>query len=307
MHDDAAVEGWFGGEPWPPGSGHPRPLNRDFYITLRQDLRRMRAAEHQRLDLLRGHAVELEAGDAVLLRLADGPQIVNAWAYNTHDCDERLWVQDMCLIEGVFLTRYSRLWGEMPRYRPLLTMVEDTVTPQRCGDPVGGQHHFLFGGGGTPANWRAGGGAPGVRTTYEQFVDVLDERGVPRELLTDNVCLFQKTAIDAAAQDFVVLPSDAVAGDLVTLFAEIDVTLVLALSPYVDGARTPAEIGDPRPRAVELQIFKEVATPLGWPYPGMPYPDLSLYLDDRGQRSHEPAPTDPRAYAREARWQTAER
>ena len=101
-------------------------------------------------------------------------------------------------------------------------------------------------------------------------------------------------AVDGPTQQFQIYPSDARAGDRVTLFAEIDLMVLLALSPYIDGSRSPAEIGDPQPRAVKITVRERVAEPLGWPYPGVPYPDLSLYEDSEGHRVDEPVPTPGR-------------
>ena len=217
-----------------------------FYQRVRARLASGVHAATAKLDTRGPHIVDLRPGEVLIIRLLDGPQIVNLFAFNTHDPDERLWVQDMALTEGLFLSRYSRLWGEMARYRPLLTVVEDTVVTQPSGNPPEGKHHFIFGGSGTPADWRYAGGAPGVMTTYEQFSAALALRDLPAMLLKDNVCLFQKVAISATSQRFTILPSDAVKRDYVALFSELDVTVLLALSPYNDGSRSPAELGDGR-------------------------------------------------------------
>jgi len=275
----------------PPGSAHAREFDKPFYEGLRGRLAEARIRAAPTLREPGAHAHDVQAGEAMIIRLPEGAQIVNLFVFNSADPDERLWVQDMALTEGVFLTRYSRLWGEMARYRPLMTMIEDSVTPIRLGPSPGGRHHFIFGGSGTPADWRYAGGPPDVLTTWEQFAAALAERGLPASLLKDNVCLFQKVGIDGPTQRFEILPSDAVTGDFVTLFAEIDVTVLLALSPYVDGSRPAHRLTGVSVRPVEVSITDRLAEPLGWPYPGYPYPDLSLYLDENGVRSAEPVPT----------------
>jgi hypothetical protein len=74
----------------------------------------------------------------------------------------------------------------------------------------------------------------------------------------------------------------------VTLFAEMNLVVMLALSPFVDGS---PPVAAPQPRAVEVSVCQQVAEPLGWPYPNMGYPDLDLYLDNAGVRSDEPVAT----------------
>ena len=296
MHSETTAEDWYGGVRWPPTALHPRPLKKSFYAALREAIGKAAPAYESDVPADGGLAIDMRAGQMLTIRLLEGPQIVNLWAFNTNDTDERLWVQDMCLIEGIYLTRYSRLWGEMARFRPLLTVIEDTVSPVRGRGHPSVPHHFVFGGGGTPENWRRGGGNEGIATTWEQFARLADGYGIPAHRINDNVCFFQKTAVEPETQRFVILPSDAMAGDLVALFAELDVTVFLVLSPYVDGSKTPADLRGTRPRPVGVQVSEVLATPLRWPYPGMPYPDLSLYLDAEGARDDKPGPTPLEAY-----------
>lgn len=143
---------------------------------------------------------------------------------------------------------------------------------------MSGRHHAVFGGSGTPADWHFGNGPARVMTTWEQFVSILKRRGLDPNLLKDNACLFQKTAIDAHSQRLEILPSDAVRGDYVDFFAEVDLLVLIALSPYIDGSRPATDLGGVQPRAIEVQVTEGIRDPLPWPYPGIPYPDLSLYL-----------------------------
>ena len=278
-------------ELYPPNSAHPRPFQRSFYQSITDQLKLAEFRSTRTLDETGALCAELAAGELLTLELAEGAQIVNLFAFNTYDPDERIWTQDMCLIEGIYLTRFNRLWGTMARYRPLLTFVEDTVAA-RTGE---GRHHFLFGGFETPSDWLLQGGKQGVKSTWEQFSDALEARSLKPSLLDKgHISLFQRMEVDGPSQQFRIYPSDARRGDRVTLFAEIDLNILLVLSPYIDGSRSPAEIGDPSPRAVKIAVSHPVAAPLGWPYPGVPYPDLSLYEDSHGRRSDRPVPTPGR-------------
>jgi uncharacterized protein YcgI (DUF1989 family) len=245
-------------------------------------------AASQTLDDLSGLTVDVPAGSALSVYLLEGPQIVNAFAFNPDDPDERIWHESV-IREGVFLRKHTRVWGTMARYRPLLAVLDDTVTADP-GLPAG-QHHPHYGGSGTPADWRHAGGAEGVPTTWEQFSGLLRARDVPVTILNENLCLFQKSIIDPDRQRIEILPSDAVAGDRISLFAEIDLCVLVALSPYVDGSRAASEPGAPKPRAIRLEVTAKIADPLPWPYPGISYPDLSRYLDESGTRTTEPVPT----------------
>lgn len=264
---------------------HNRQLDHDFYEGIRCHYGTLGSP-----DLLTqishdtGTIVSLVAGDIATIKLESGPQIVNLFIFNSHDPDERLWAQFSSVIEGAFLRRYSRLWSTMAKCRPMATVIEDTVAPTSEYGTAIGKHHFLFGGSETPADWRAGGGPIGIKSTWERLVDALETSGWDAGILTDCVCLFQKTAIDPQTQRLQIFPSDAKAGDRLVLFAELDINLVFALSPYRDGSRSAAEL-DGSVDEVTVSVHRNVAEPLGWPYKGISYPDLGLYEDASGSRS----------------------
>jgi uncharacterized protein YcgI (DUF1989 family) len=273
------------------GTQHPRPFDAAFYRAARAELATARPRDVHAFAEPGAFTIDVAAGAVVSIRLAAGPQIVNLFAYNTHDPDERLWAHETLLVEGMFLGRYSRLWGTMARFRPLLAILEDTVTTRPAPGAGAAKHHVIHGGSGTPADWHWASGPADRLTTWEQLTAGLSQRGLPPELLKDNACLFEKAHLDPHSQRLRMLASDAVTGDAVTLFAEIDVTLVLALSPYVDGSRAPSQLESLLPRRIEILEYGPLVEPLGWPYPGMGYPDLSLYLGPDGSRSADPQPT----------------
>ncbi|MGE0219554.1 DUF1989 domain-containing protein [Mycolicibacterium sp.] len=266
----------------------PTPIDRAFYERAIDALDGVATRSTTILDHLDGAAIDVRAGEALSLELLDGPQIVNLFAFNRDDPDERIWHQTV-LREGLWMGRLTRVYGTMARSRPLLTVLRDTV----AADPRKpfGQHHIYFGGSGTPAEWHFAGGPPGVRTTWEQFAAALATRSIDPAILIENICFFQKSTIEPNAQRIQILPSDAVAGDVVTLFAEIDLVVLLALSPYIDGTRPASAPGLPRPRPVEVRVSEKIAEPLGWPHPDISYPDMTRYLDERGVRTHEVVPT----------------
>ena len=233
--------------------------------------------------------MSVRAGSAIAFELLEGPQIVNVFMWNPSDPDERYWAEESMLIEGSNIQRYTRLWGTMARFRPLVTVIEDTVITMRRVDQPRAFHHFAHGGSGTPADWAARGGRAGVASSWERLTAAMAQAELQPALLTENVSLFQKTAIEPVAQTITILPSDAMAGDRVIWFAEIDLSLAVALSPY--GGGIPIDQLDGTTRPVRVTVQEGVAEPLSWPYDGVPYPDLALYEDADGRRDRAVEPT----------------
>jgi uncharacterized protein YcgI (DUF1989 family) len=171
-----------------------------------------------------GAAIDVDAGSLLSLELCEDAQTVDLFAFNRDDPYERIWHQSL-VSESVFLTPPARLWGTLPRYRPLLTLVSASLTER---------HHVVLGG----------------TESAGRLAALMESRGVPGHLLTQNVSLFQHSGIDRERQALEVLPSLAEAGDAVTFFAEIDLCVLVV------------------PRRGELRIAESrpVADPLGWPF-----------------------------------------
>jgi uncharacterized protein YcgI (DUF1989 family) len=271
---------------------HERPLNREFYRTARAGyLAGPEPRERLALSTETGVCIDVSAGEIVGVELVDGPQVVNLFAFNAKDSDERLWAHNTSSVEGAFLRRYSRVWSTMARFRPMLTVIDDTVVTQPTVGAVAGKHHFVIGGFGTRADWLTAGGSSDVASTWERFVAALATRDLDPHLLKDDICLFQKTAVDPRSQVLKRLPSDATAGDRVVFFVEFDLLLVFALSPYCDGAVSVDQVRNDTVRRVDFLRFGFGPTPLPWPYEDVPYPDMSLYLDEDGRRTDRPEAT----------------
>ena len=124
----------------------PKPIDTQFYADLIAKAADWIPRSTQVLSDLRGLACEVRSGEVLQLQLLDGAQIVHLFMFNPEDPDERFWAQTSFATEGLFLSRYSRLWGTMARNRPMLTMLADTVTPPRRADWVYGSHHPICSG-----------------------------------------------------------------------------------------------------------------------------------------------------------------
>ena len=260
---------------------HRRPLNRAFYDAIGDGLASGRAPLRSRSLPPEGLVEHLGAGDVVTIRVVRAAQIVHLFAWNPDDPDERIWPHETSGMENAFLRRHSRIWGMMARFRPLLTVVEDTVAGTEL--PVG-SHHFVLGGFEVPQAWRTAGGDAAIPTSWDRFETLLRGVHVDPAIHRDHVSLFQKMVIEEATQRFLNAPSDARGGDRVSLYAELDLAVALVPSPYRGGGIEPTRLdGSVEPVVVEVRASG--VRPLPWPYTGVPYPDITAYVDTEGRRT----------------------
>jgi uncharacterized protein YcgI (DUF1989 family) len=260
---------------------HRRPFDAPFYDAIAIGLASVRTSLRSRSLPPEGLIERLSAGDVVTVRLVRAPQIVHVFAWNPDDPDERIWPHETSGMENAFLRRHSRIWGMMARFRPLLTVVEDTVVAAET--PVG-SHHFVLGGFEVPQAWRMAGGSQAVPSSWERFEILLRESGLNTKIHRDHVSLFQKMVVDPATQRFFNAPSDARGGDRVSLYAEVDLAVALVPSPYRGGGIEP-DCLDGSVEPVVIEVRASGVRPIGWPYPGVPYPDITPYVDAQGRRT----------------------
>ena len=230
-----------------------------------------------------GIVVRLAASDVIRLTILDQAQVVHLYAWNVDDPDERIWTNETSSKENAFLVVDHRIWGTMARFRALLTVVEESVNA-RTEDRTGqGRHHFVLGGAETPLAWKAGGGDPGVPSAWDCFRALLESEGISPALYRDHVSLFQRVRVDVETQRFDVLPSEARANDMISLFAEIPLAVALVPSSYRGGGTDSRDLDGTVHRVRWAVAHVDVPAP-GWPYPGVPYPDLAPYVDATGRR-----------------------
>jgi uncharacterized protein len=264
---------------------HRRPFDKATYDAVRAALANEPVVRASGKLEPAGVIINLDPSDVLIIRLADDAQIVHLHAWNRDDPDERIWTNETSSKENAFLVRDHRVWSTMAHFRPLLTVVTDSLSDRRdAGDPVS-PHHFVLGGSETPFAWRATGGDAAIPTVWDRFRGLLNSCQVDPSTYRDHISLFQRINVEVDTQRFDVVPSQARCGDEVGLFAEIPLGVALVPCPSREGGH-PASALDGLTRDVRWDVVQVDVQAPGWPYPRVPYPDLSPYLDPRtGTRS----------------------
>lgn len=214
-------------------------FNRDFYEGLVEGRASWSTSSTSVVEVEDGGAaIVVPAGSVLRVTCLAGPQISDVCVWNANDPSERLWNDQTLNHEGIHLTTMNRLWGNMPHFRPLMTIVADTVVSQPT--RTLSRHHCILAAHCNPHNWYWTFGED-VSHPFVQFncwtnlAKAIQPFGLGPEALHDNLNLFQKIGYDSKTGRGFMEPSDAKKGDYVEFFAEIDVLVALTICPSGSG------------------------------------------------------------------------
>lgn len=210
-----------------------------------------------------GRAFPVREGHSARIICAEGPQIADVDVFNAGDPREHLWANQTLNREGAHLTTFSRLWSNMPRFRPLMTIIEDTV--QTVPTNPGARHHIILGAHCNPYYWLITTGRPDRPSCYSNLVGAIASFGLGSEYVHDNLNLFQKTRIDPETSRYVTEGSDARAGDYVEFYAEMNVLMAISACPVGSG-RFARETGTSDTMPLLVEIYETSVEPLRFDY-----------------------------------------
>jgi uncharacterized protein YcgI (DUF1989 family) len=210
-----------------------------------------------------GRAVNVPKGAIMRLTCPEGAQVADVCVFNADDPTERLWANQTLNREGAYVSRGSRLWGTMPRFRPLATIIRDTVRDRQSDDVP---HHIVLGAHCNPWMWLLATGKDDHPNCYRHLTQAVDEAGIDRALIHDNVNFFQKTRIDPMSHQYVTQEPDVVPGDYVELYAEIALVFAVSVCPMGSG-RYRAESGQRDPKPLRAEVFATAIRPPEFRYP----------------------------------------
>jgi uncharacterized protein YcgI (DUF1989 family) len=242
------------------------PLDKPFYENLRDKRETFALVERFIIPKESGKACLVRRGQVARVIAVEGPQIADIDFFNADNPVEHLWANQTLNREGMHLTRFSRLWSNMPWFRPLMTIIEDTV--ENAPVPPGGRHHHIFGAHCNPYFWLLALGKTGHPSCYENLVTAIAPFGLKPEAVHDNLNLFQKTRIDLDTDRRTTLPSDVRVGDYVDFFAEMNVLMAISACPVGSGLFA-VETGNADTRPLGVEIYETGVDPLPFTYTPM--------------------------------------
>lgn len=213
----------------------------------------------------RGRAFVVKRGQSARIVCIDGPQIADVCFWNANDYTEHFWNDQTLNREGSHLTTYSRIWSNMPKFRPMMTVIEDTV--ENVPTHPGSAHHFVWGAHCNPYYWYYALRDPAhpYVTKYNCHYNLcraVAPFGLSSNDIHDNLNLFQKGFIDSeTGREDCSEASDAKEGDYVEFFAEIDVLVAVSVCPNGSG-KFHWSVGEQDIRPLGVEIYDTGVDPL---------------------------------------------
>ena len=242
----------------------PSPaIDRSFYEDLRANRESFRLIRTIDIPKTSGMGFIVKRGQTARIVCSEGGQIADVDVFNADDSSEHLWANQTLNREGAHLTTFSRLWSNMPWFRPLMTIIEDTV--QNVATNSGARHHIILGAHCNPFYWLVATGESEHPNCYDNLVNAIAPFGLGPEHVHDNLNLFQKTRIDPQTSRYVTEASDVGAGDYVEFYAEMNVLMAVSACPLGSG-RYAAELRQPDTKSLLARIYETGIEPRTFEY-----------------------------------------
>jgi uncharacterized protein YcgI (DUF1989 family) len=208
-------------------------LDRGFYERLVADAGRRTRVSEGIIAPSAGGAFAVDASQVLRITLLQGTQICDLNAWNRHDPREAFWSGRTRAFENTHLTTLHRLWSTPPRMRPLATLIADTVRHRPL--PGGSAGHDCLGARCTARMWELLAGLKDHANCQTNLEHAIAPFGWAPEHVHDPLNLFMKTGVAPDDGRYYFAASDAVPGDYIELYAEIDLVVGLSSCPAGDG------------------------------------------------------------------------
>lgn len=119
-------------------------VDREFYGRIGDRTESRLLVESFDIPIRSGRAWTVPAGHVCRLRTVDGPQVGDLNIWSRGNPRERFWAARTRQLQAAHVTRFDRLWSNLPYLRPLVTIVSDTLEHYGV-DSEGGRVHDTLG------------------------------------------------------------------------------------------------------------------------------------------------------------------
>ena len=210
-----------------------------------------------------GGGLIVKAGHTVRIVAIEGTQVSDVGFWNANNPDEALDGNRTSGYEGWFVQRYSRLWSNLPYFRPMATCIEDTVDQK---DIDQGYHHNYLGGQCSPETYELRHGIPGLNACYLMLLQAIEPFGLKEEHIRHSVNIHQKASRDPVTGMRYCVDADSKPGDYVEFYAEMDLLVAASICPNGPGLQDGIDPEHDVHRPLGIAVYDTGIEPK--PFPG---------------------------------------
>lgn len=162
------------------------------------------------------------------------------------------------LVEGWIVRPFTRLWSELPWFRPMMTCVEDTVVTE----PGVDYHYHFVGAHCSPEAMERRFGVAGWNGCRVNLLRAIEPFGLTEENLRENINVHEKNRLDLKSGRRSIAKGGGKPGDYIEFYAEIKLLVAVSVCPFGDGGGNPTET---KVRPLGIEIYETGIAPQASP------------------------------------------
>lgn len=176
-------------------------------------------------------AAEVPAKSVFRIRTPEGPQVGDLNIWNRHNSREKFWAARTRQLHSAHVSKFDRLWSNLPYLRPMVTIIGDTLNARH--DEWGGRVHDTLGTRCDPYVEKLISGEDNDFHCHSNLTRAVMPYGLTEFDIHDVLNVFQVTGLDEYDQYFMeTCPADK--NDYFECFAEQDLLVALSACPGGD-------------------------------------------------------------------------
>lgn len=208
-----------------------------------------------------GRGFRVEKGQTFRVIEETGPQIGDVAFWNAEDPSEQFGAMRTWLVEGWIIRKGTRLWSELPWFRPMMTCLEDTIVSP----PEARYHHHFLESHCCPETSERQFGVAGLNGCRLNLLQAIEPFGLSEANLRENINVHEKDWLDPKTGQQSITRGDGRPGDYIEFYAEIDLLVAVSVCPYGDGSANPTISGKDVVRPLGIEIYETGILPKPWP------------------------------------------
>jgi uncharacterized protein YcgI (DUF1989 family) len=208
-----------------------------------------------------GRGMIVRCGQTFRVIEETGPQIADVAFWNANDPGESFAAMRTWLVEGWIIRKNTRLWSELPFFRPMMTCVDDTVVTEPGTDF---HHHFM----GVHCSTEAAEmrfGQRGLNGCRLNLLQAIEPFGLTERNLRENVNVHEKNRSVPETGRRTIARGDEKPGDYIEFYAEMDLIVGVSVCPFGDGLATPTLWREQVCRPLRIEVYDTGIAPKAFP------------------------------------------